>query len=86
MLPLNKEDFCSLVYRPDLKVKREEDVYGAITCWIGHDHKNRSKYKFDVLQQVRLVIVEIHHQGQHIGIDMLQISSWLTTKWCYFRR
>ena len=70
MLPLNKEDFCSLVYRPDLKVKREEDVYGAITCWIGHGYKNRSKHKFDVLQQVRPAIVG----AKYIIKDSISVS------------
>ena len=55
---LEKFEVVSLLSRPDLKVQMEEDIFKACRRWVEHSSDSRSKYIFELLQQVRLAVVK----------------------------
>ena len=58
-LALEKDSLVSLLSRSDLVVNSEYDVWNAPKIWINHDQRNRGKFIFELLQKVRLSLVDL---------------------------
>ena len=57
-LALEKNSLVSLFMRPDLSVKSEIDVFEALKAWINHDIATRGQYTYELLQTIRLTLIE----------------------------
>ena len=57
-LSLGKDKVVALISRSDLQVKLEEDIFESCKFWIEDCHKNRKDSIFELLQKVRLVVIE----------------------------
>ena len=57
-LALEKNRLVGLLSRSDLVVISENDVWNALKVWIDHDKLNRGKFIYELLQKVRLSLVD----------------------------
>ena len=55
---LEKGDLVDLNARSDLNCQSEELVFDAVTAWVNEQYEERCQYIFELLQQVRLALVE----------------------------
>ena len=75
---LEKEEFSTLISRSDLEVELEEDIFHAIKLWISHDYARRSMYIYELLQHVRLAII----QPRYLEDDVATFSPCMNSNDC----
>ena len=66
-LSLDKDEVVSLISRPDLEVKFEEDIFKSLEAWTNHCSVTRSRHIYELLKQVRLAAIRPEYLAKTIA-------------------
>lgn len=70
-LELSEEDLAKLIAHEDLNVRNEEEVFEAVMKWVKHDTVNRRPHLAQVLQHVRMPLLNRSYLVSRVGTEPL---------------
>lgn len=70
-LDLLPEDLAKLIAHEDLNVRSEEEVFEAVMKWVKHDTPNRKQHLVQVLQHVRMPLLNRSYLVSRVGTEPL---------------